>query len=139
MQGELGAEQGADAYDALLRGVGFDEDAARFDLVLLGLGPDAHIASLFPGQATVGERERLAVAVPDAGHEPFVPRVSLTLPALASADRIVFLVTGAAKAPAVTRTFGESIKPNPSVPATMLIDMHDSVRVLLDREAAARL
>ncbi len=62
----------------------------EFDLVLLGIGPDGHTASLFPDQATLSERSRLVVGVPEAGLEPFVPRVSLTLPALApaQADRV---------------------------------------------------
>ena len=56
--------------------------APRWDLVLLGLGPDAHCASLFPGKPEVEERQRLVTGVELAGMEPQVPRISLTLPAL---------------------------------------------------------
>ena len=64
--------------------------APRWDLVLLGLGPDAHCASLFPGKPEVEERSRLVTGVELAGMEPQVPRISLTLPALAGAraDRV---------------------------------------------------
>src|SRR5438045_4836058 len=70
MRGELGPEQGADHYERELRDAGPPE----FDLVLLGIGPDGHTASLFPRQATLQERMRLVVGVPQAGMEPFVPR-----------------------------------------------------------------
>jgi 6-phosphogluconolactonase len=135
IRGELGHEDGADAYDDVLRG----EGPPRFELALLGLGPDAHIASLFPGQSTLEERERWAVGVPEAGFEPFVPRVSLTLTALSSAARIVFLVTGGGKADAVASAFGAGVRPDPQVPASMLVSMHERVTVLLDAQAAAKL
>ena len=74
-------------------------DAARplFDLVLMGLGPDGHTASLFPGDEALTETERWVVGVNHAHVEPFVPRVTLTLPALASSREMLFLVSGEAK------------------------------------------
>jgi 6-phosphogluconolactonase len=68
-----------------------------FDLVLMGLGPDGHTASLFPGNETLTETERWVVGVDRAPVEPFVPRVTLTLPALASSREMLFLVSGEAK------------------------------------------
>jgi 6-phosphogluconolactonase len=132
--GELGPEPAADAYEDELRAAG----PPRFELVVLGLGPDGHTASLFPDQATLAERSRLVVPVPEAGLEPFVPRVSLSLPALASARLIVFLVAGASKADAVAKAFGPNARPDPHVPASMLAQLAEQVTVLLDADAAAR-
>jgi 6-phosphogluconolactonase len=132
IQGELGHTEAADAYEQELRAAGPPE----FDLMLLGLGPDGHLASLFPGQETLSERQRLAVGVPEAGLEPFVPRVSLTLPALASAKRIVFLVSGESKADAVAAAFGPDAEPDPKVPASLLPPLTEEITVLLDEAAA---
>jgi 6-phosphogluconolactonase len=133
IRGELGPAEAADAYEQELRAAGPPE----FDLLLLGVGPDGHLASLFPGQDTLSERSRLVVGVPEAGLEPFVPRVSLTLPALSSAKRIVFLVSGESKASAVASAFGPDARPDPKVPASLLPPLAKDVTVLLDRDAAS--
>jgi 6-phosphogluconolactonase len=82
-------------------------DPARplFDLVLMGLGPDGHTASLFPGSRALDEKSRWVVAVTKAGMEPFVPRVTLTFPALASTREMLFLVDGAGKRDILQRVF----------------------------------
>jgi 6-phosphogluconolactonase len=134
IQGELGHAPAADAYENDLRAAGPPE----FDLMLLGLGPDGHLASLFPGQDTLSERSRLAVGVPEAGLEPFVPRVSMTLPMLASSKRVLFLVSGASKAGAVAAAFGPEAHPNPKVPASLLPPLAEDVTVLLDPAAASQ-
>ena len=135
MHGELGPEKGADAYERDLQEAGEPE----FDLLMLGLGPDGHCASLFPDQPSLAERARLVVGVEEAGLEPFVPRISMTLSALATAKQTVFLVTGEDKADAVAAAFGPSATPDPHVPASMLVPLANDLRVLLDRPAAARL
>jgi 6-phosphogluconolactonase len=135
IHGEFGPEPAADAYEDELRAAG----PPSFHLLLLGLGPDGHTASLFPDQDALAERERLAVGVPEAGLEPFVPRVTMTLPALALARRIVFLVTGAEKADAVAAAFGPNARPDPHVPASMLPPLAENIEVLLDADAAAKL
>ncbi|MGI8430160.1 MAG: 6-phosphogluconolactonase [Solirubrobacteraceae bacterium] len=135
IEGELGARDAADAYETLLRSAG----PPSFDLVLLGLGPDGHTASLFPDQESLAERSRLVVGVPQAGLEPFVPRVTFTLPALAAARRIVFLVAGGSKAAAVAAAFGPDAMPDPHVPSSLLPPLAGQVTVLLDKPAAGRL
>jgi 6-phosphogluconolactonase len=136
MRGELGPEQGAQDYERQLGEAGLPE----FDLLLLGLGPDGHTASLFPDQDTLRERSRLVVGVPEAGLDPFVPRISLTLTALAAAKRVLFLVSGVAKADAVAAAFGPGAEPTPRVPASLLPPLaRGEVTVFLDLDAAARL
>jgi 6-phosphogluconolactonase len=129
IRGELGAEAAADEYDALLRDV-------RLDLVLLGIGPDGHTASLFPNSPTLEERERRAVPA-DAGLEPFVDRVTLTVPVLSSAPEVVFLVTGESKAEALERAFVHA--PEPHVPASLVRAGAGRTRLVADAAAAARL
>ena len=107
-----------------------------FDLILLGLGPDAHTASLFPGDAALGERERLAVGVETPGMAPLVSRVTLTLPVLDAGKEVVFLISGEDKAEAVARAFGDA--PDPSAPAS-LVRPASGPTLLLDPPAAARL
>jgi 6-phosphogluconolactonase len=133
--GELGPEAAADAYEQELRAAG----PPSFDLVLLGIGPDGHTASLFPGQPALAERTRLVVGVPEAGLQPFVPRVSLTIGALTSSQRIVFLASGESKADAIAEAFGPDSDPDPSVPASLLAADARQITVLLDRAAAKRL
>jgi 6-phosphogluconolactonase len=84
-----------------------------FDLVLMGVGPDGHTASLFPGYPAVDETERWVVGVPEAHIEPFVPRVTLTLPVLGSCHEMLFESAGADKRSILTRVFdGEDLPVN---------------------------
>jgi 6-phosphogluconolactonase len=131
MRGELGPDAAAEEYERELRAAG----APEFDLVLLGIGPDGHLASMFPDQASLSERSRLVLGVEQAGLEPYVPRVTLTFPALVNARQIVFLATGESKAEAVAAAFGPGAKPDPHLPSSLLPPMAKEVKVLLDREA----
>ncbi len=126
MRGELGGERAAGDYHRLLEGV-------TLGLVLQGIGPDGHTASLFPGSPALDEREQRAVAVP---HDD-VERVTMTLPVLCAARAVVFLALGEEKAEAVTRAFAG--RPDPQVPASLLRSTQGETIVLLDRAAAAKL
>jgi 6-phosphogluconolactonase len=129
MQGELGPERGAAEYAGELEGAG----RPAFDLILLGLGPDVHTCSLFPGDAALGEKERPAVGVETPGMAPLVPRITLTLPVVNASRRIVFLVTGEDKADAVARAF--SGRRDPMAPASLV---EGEIEVVLDEAAARR-
>jgi 6-phosphogluconolactonase len=121
MPGELGAKAAASLYDSVVRA------ASPLDLVLLGIGPDGHTASLFPGNPALHAKGG-AVAVHDAPKPP-PDRVSLTLEALRAARRVVLVVTGADKAEGLRGAQrGE-------VPAGMI----PSAEFLVDRVAAGLL
>ena len=135
IEGELGPDAAAGAYEALVREhLGNDP---RFDLLLLGVGPDVHVASLFPGKPELEESRRLVAAVPLAGMEPQVPRVTLTLPAINRARVVAFLVSGESKAEAIARAFGDP--PDPDAPASRVSPSAGSLFVYLDEPAAAKL
>jgi 6-phosphogluconolactonase len=137
MPGELGPHEGADRYELELAEGGFGDAMPAFDLMLLGMGPDAHVASLFPGDAALGERERRVLGVDTPGMAPLVSRITLTLPVVNAARRIVVLVTGEDKAEAVRRAFGDA--PDLSAPASLVSPESGSLEVLLDPPAASLL
>ena len=93
--GELGPDEAAEAYDAIVGAL------APLDVVLLGAGEDGHTASLFPGHPEL-QAKGWAVGVRNAPKPP-PDRVTLTLPALQGARRVIVLATGAGKADAVAR------------------------------------
>ena len=136
MPGELPVpQQAAREYTEQLRAVFGKSGLPRFDLLLLGLGEDGHTASIFPG-----------VAVPDDPNIPvaavFVPKVSmwrltLTLPVLNAAARVLFLVTGAAKRqPLATLVGGPR---SLDLPAQRVVPSDGVVTVIADRAAAGEL
>ena len=107
-------ERSAEAYarelESFYGAQNLDPARPLFDLVLMGAGPDGHTASLFPGFPAIEETERWVVGVPRANVAPFVPRVSLTLPALASCHEMLFEIAGHDKQPILTRLLnGETL------------------------------
>jgi 6-phosphogluconolactonase len=109
--------QAAQLYEAELKQFyeAQELDRARplFALVLMGVGTDGHTASLFPKSPALEEKKHWVVGVEKAGHAPFVPRVTLTFPALASADEMLFLVSGEEKRDILARVLsGEDLPAN---------------------------
>jgi 6-phosphogluconolactonase len=129
VHGERPPEEAAAAYDEEISGV-------QLDLALLGIGPDGHTASLFPGSPALAETERAAVAA-EPGLEPLVPRVTLTIPALSAARLVLFLVVGEEKAEAAARAFGG--EPDPATPASLVRSAEGRTVAVLDAAAASRL
>jgi 6-phosphogluconolactonase len=130
MRGELGREGGAAEYEGELA------ELAAFDLVLLGLGQDGHVASLYPGQPSLDETTRRAIGA-EAHLDPYVDRITLTLPTLRAAREVLFLVAGAGKADAAARALAAS--PSPDTPGSLVRAELGPTRAVLDRAAASRL
>ena len=133
------ATAAADAYEAELRrffGVPAGDPPPRLDLVLLGVGPDGHTASLFPGSAALDERRRWVVA-------PYVEalrahRITLTLPVLERGREVLFLASGAEKADAVAQVFAPAAGAAPP-PAGRVRPERGALVWLVDRAAASRI
>ena len=121
--------EAAAAYDAELDGV-------RLDLAFQGLGPDGHTASLFPDAPSLEETERRTVAAA-AGLEPWVDRVTMTVPYLCAAREVVYLVLGEGKAAAAQRAFAG--EPSLATPASLVRSTTGRTIVILDRAAAGLL
>lgn len=129
-------EAAAERYAAWLQAAAEPQDRAgvpRFDVLMLGIGPDAHVASLFPGLPALYEEERTVVAVRGAPKPP-PTRLSLTLPAIRAASEVWILATGAEKAGAVRMALSGA---GPvQVPAAGARGVRQTL-FLLDRAAAA--
>lgn len=128
IRGEAPPGEAAAELDAALANV-------TLDFLLLGLGPDGHMASLFPGSPQLDVEDRRATDGP-AGLEPWVHRVTFTVPTIQAARRVVFIVAGEAKADAAFRAFGGDV--TVEVPAS-LARLAPSVEVFLDRAAGDKL
>jgi 6-phosphogluconolactonase len=131
--GELDPEEAARRAADDLRAAVPGDPWPVFDLIVLGMGPDGHTASLFPGSAELEVADRLMVPV----HRPEMPqpwRVSMTMPVLNAARRVLFLVGGAQKAPMVRR----ALDGDPAVPAGR-VRPDGELTWLITEDAAAEL
>jgi len=129
IHGELAPEEAASEYDEQLDGV-------EIELLLLGMGPDGHVASLFPGSPQLQVRDRRVTSGP-AGLEPWVDRVTLTLPALLAARETWLFVTGEDKAEMVARALRGPVTED--VTASLLRRGDGKLTAFLDHAAASRL
>lgn len=132
------ADAAADAYEKSLRqffklGTG---EVPKFDLVLLGMGPDGHTASLFPGTAALAEKSRLVVA--NWVEKLKTKRLTLTLPVLNAARNVIFLVSGVDKAPTLREVL-QGKAPAEQYPAKLIQPVDGKLTWLIDRAAASQL
>ena len=119
------------AFSSLpLKGSSISSDIPRFDLILLGMGPDGHTASLFPGLPAVEEKKRLVVRV-DGAPKPPPARVTFTLPLLNAARHVAFLVTGREKNAALRRV----LNGDPALPASRVMPRDGTLAFLADAAA----
>jgi 6-phosphogluconolactonase len=139
MRGEAKPEEAAQEYEKLLRdrfGMG-STGWPRFSLLLLGLGEDGHVASLFPDAPELGERRR--AVVPTLAPRDPRQRISLTVPVLNEAEAVLFLVAGIGKAEAVRRVLEDTPAGDQHMPASLVRPLKGRLIWLLDRAAASQL
>lgn len=138
IHGEIKPETAAQQYEQDIRNFFGLEDGEQphFDVVQCGLGPDAHTASLFPGESAIEDREHIAGAVYVQKMSKW--RVTLMPAALLAAKHTVFLVTGADKAPAVGNVFHQEFDPK-HFPAQLISRQGKRVTWFLDQPAAVEL
>jgi 6-phosphogluconolactonase len=132
MEGELGPQRGAERYEQALRSYApMQEGLAVLDVLVLGIGPDGHVASLFPNQPTLEADElKLCLGVHDSPKPP-PERITLSLSVLRAAGRGLLLVAGSEKASALARALCEH---TPEIPASLL--ERDRLTVIADDAAA---
>ena len=141
IRGEDEPEKAAADYDRELRHLLGCHPLASLgmtpiDLVLLGLGEEGHTASLFPGQRSVHETERWAIAVLAPDGELW--RVTLTPAILNQASNVTFVVSGASKAQTLQRVLEEPFDPE-ALPAQSIRPAHGRLTWMVDQAAAGRL
>uniref|UniRef100_A0A0C9RZ39 6-phosphogluconolactonase n=2 Tax=Wollemia nobilis TaxID=56998 RepID=A0A0C9RZ39_9CONI len=112
-------------------------DCPKFDLILLGMGPDGHIASLFPNHPLINEKEEWVAFITDSPKPP-PERITFTLPVINSAANVAVVVTGAGKAETLKKVFGEEL-PHGSLPAQMVSPIDGNLVWLVDKEAASKI
>ena len=124
-------DEGAAAYSEEVRA----QDAGEFDIVMLGIGPDGHVASLFPGRPELDVDDRIAVGVRDSPKPP-PERISLTFPTLNRARSVWYLASGEGKAEAIARALGGAERHE--IPATGVSGLEETIW-FLDRSSSSAL
>ncbi len=132
------ADQAAREYELAIRSYFklADGEFPRFDLVLLGMGSEGHTASLFPGTRALHEKRRIAVS--NWVGKLLAERVTLTPPAINNAAHVIFMVTGADKAPALTAVLERVYEPD-QLPAQLIQPANGTLLWLVDTAAGGLL
>lgn len=113
-------------------------DCPKFDLILLGMGSDGHVASLFPNHSVLDVKNQWVSFITDSPKPP-PERITFTLPVINSASNVVVVVTGESKAEAVHLAI-DDLGPNcPSLPARMVQPTNGKLVWFLDKPAASKL
>jgi 6-phosphogluconolactonase len=135
MRGEADPATAATEYQRRMRALFADDDSPRIDLVLLGMGPDGHTASLFPETQALHEASQWVLA----NHVPSLSawRITLTFPCLNAARNVLFMIAGASKAPVFAEVFGGRAHDTP-YPSERVVPTDGALVVLVDEAAADR-
>ncbi|XP_071927115.1 probable 6-phosphogluconolactonase 1 isoform X3 [Coffea arabica] len=142
----VSAEKAAEDYEFVIRqlvrtrviNVSDICDCPKFDLILLGMGPDGHVASLFPGHSVLDEKEQWVTFITDSPKPP-PERITFTLPVINSASNVAVVVTGGSKADAVHLVVDDVEPDHPSLPAKLVQPTKGNLVWFLDKAAASKL
>ncbi|CAK4697020.1 hypothetical protein Ae201684_011664 [Aphanomyces euteiches] len=126
----------AQDYTDKLRSV-WGTELPRFDVILLGMGPDGHTCSLFPGHALLNETTLWVASISDSPKPP-PKRITLTYPVVNNAASVAFVATGESKAPLMRHMLGLE-EQTPSLPAARVLPTRGQVHWFIDEAAAAKL
>ncbi|KAA8529316.1 hypothetical protein F0562_033885 [Nyssa sinensis] len=142
----LSAEEAANDYEFVIRqlvrtrviSVSDISDCPKFDLILLGMGPDGHVASLFPNHSVLNEEDEWVTFITDSPKPP-PERITFTLPVINSASNVAVVVTGSSKAEAVHLAIDDVGPDFPSLPARLVQPTQGKLVWFLDKPAASKL
>ncbi|CAN1314158.1 Probable 6-phosphogluconolactonase 1 [Linum perenne] len=135
----VSAEEAADDYEFAIRQLVKTSDCPKFDLILLGMGPDGHVASLFPNHPALNEKEEWVTFITDSPKPP-PERITFTLPVINSASNVAIVATGESKADALHLAISNAAGPDGSLlPARMVQPMKGKLVWFLDKPAASKL
>ncbi|KAF8399639.1 hypothetical protein HHK36_015508 [Tetracentron sinense] len=142
----VSAEEAANEYEFSLRqlvktrtvGVSEISDCPKFDLILLGMGPDGHVASLFPNHTVLDEKDEWVTFITDSPKPP-PERITFTLPVINSASNVALVVTGGSKAEAVHLAIDDLGTDCLLLPARMVQPTNGKLVWFLDKPAASKL
>lgn len=132
---DLNVEECAADYQSKVEAVFGAGELPSFDMLLLGMGPDGHTCSLFPGHQLLKEEKRLIAPISDSPKPPPC-RVTMTLPVLNNSRNAVFISAGASKADTIKEVFHPIGNP---LPASLVKPKHGTLRWVMDKAAACKL